>query len=147
LRESELSLLYYALWRAAVADHPVNAAEERVLAEIARELHLDPDIEAAMRSAANPSRRRASAPKPPRAEEARRATEPEPEPELRSPYDRLGLKAAASDDEVKRAYRALAQKLHPDKVAHLGSKATETAARAFAEVNLAYEEIRKQRGL
>ena len=145
LREAELSLLYYALWKAAAADRPVNAAEQRVLTDIARELHLDPEVEAAMRSAARPRPKPRTEPPPPHADENPPPAAPEAPPD--TPYARLGLSPTASDAEVKRAYRALAQKLHPDKVAHLGPRAVETAAKAFAQVNLAYEEVRNQRGL
>jgi len=130
--EADLSLLFYALWRVAAADRPVGRPEELLLAEIARELGLDPAVAAAMGGA-----RHIPPPRP--------VAQSEPEP--RSAYQRLGLTRSASDGELKKAYRGLAQKLHPDKVAHLGPRAVELAARAFSEVNLAYEEIRNERGL
>ena len=42
--------------------------------------------------------------------------------------------------------RALAQKLHPDKVAQLGPEAVQLATRAFTSVSTAYEQIRNERG-
>ncbi len=61
-------------------------------------------------------------------------------------YQILGVAEAASDGEVKSAYRRLAAKLHPDRVAHLGSKAVELATREFDEVRGAYERIKATRG-
>ncbi|MDY7224756.1 TerB family tellurite resistance protein [Hyalangium rubrum] len=62
-------------------------------------------------------------------------------------YARLGLDPEASDAEVKRAYRQLATTHHPDRVSHLGTGAVEQATRRFQEIQDAYEEIRRLRGL
>ncbi len=61
-------------------------------------------------------------------------------------YRTLGVGEAASDADVRRAFRLLAGKLHPDKVASLGPKAVELATREFEEVRGAYERIRAVRG-
>jgi DnaJ like chaperone protein len=61
-------------------------------------------------------------------------------------YDVLEITSTASDEEVKRAYRDLAKKHHPDKVAHLGEDIRKAATEKFQQINLAYEEIKKQRG-
>jgi DnaJ-class molecular chaperone len=53
-----------------------------------------------------------------------------------NPYDTLGVKANASQDEIKNAYRSLAKKLHPD--LNPGNK---TAEKKFKEVNAAYEAV------
>jgi DnaJ-class molecular chaperone len=53
---------------------------------------------------------------------------------MRDPYDVLGVQKSASADEVKRAYRKLAKKLHPD-----ANKNDPKAAQRFAELNSAYE--------
>jgi len=57
------------------------------------------------------------------------------------PYRILGLDRSASDEEVKKRYRALAHKLHPDTS---GEKGTECF---FHMVQAAYELIRRERGL
>ncbi|MBN1208138.1 MAG: TerB family tellurite resistance protein [Myxococcaceae bacterium] len=62
-------------------------------------------------------------------------------------YTRLGLGPEASDAEVKRAYRQLAAAHHPDRVSHLGRGAVEQATRRFQEIQDAYAEIRRLRGL
>lgn len=62
-------------------------------------------------------------------------------------YAVLGLTPAASDDEVRSAFRRLAAALHPDRAAHRGRDAEEAAARQFRELREAYEAIRRRRGL
>lgn len=51
-------------------------------------------------------------------------------------YKVLGVSPGADDDEVKKAYRRLAKKYHPD-----ANPGDETAAKRMAEVNAAYDEI------
>ena len=54
---------------------------------------------------------------------------------MRDPYDVLGIPRNASDDEVKKAYRKLAKKYHPDV-----NKAADAEAK-FKEVQNAYDTI------
>ena len=53
------------------------------------------------------------------------------------PYKVLGVSPDASDEEIKRAYRRLAKKYHPDL-----NPGDEEAARKMQEVNTAYEQIK-----
>ncbi len=62
-------------------------------------------------------------------------------------YTILGIDASASDDEVKRAYREMAKKNHPDKVSYLGEDVRKAAEKKFQEINDAYDKIKKQRGM
>lgn len=62
-------------------------------------------------------------------------------------YTILGIDHSATDDEVKRAYREMAKKNHPDKVAYLGEDVRKDAERKFQEINDAYDRIKKQRGM
>lgn len=64
-----------------------------------------------------------------------------------SAYRILEVTPDASDDELKKAYRRMAVKYHPDKVAHLGEDVQKAANTKFQEVNAAYEKIKKERGL
>lgn len=63
-----------------------------------------------------------------------------------SAYMILGIDSNATDDEVKKAYREMAKKYHPDKVAYLGEDVRKSAEQKLQEVNEAYEKIKKQRG-
>jgi len=59
----------------------------------------------------------------------------------KDPYEVLGLARSASLDEVKDAYRQLANKYHPDKVNHLGDEFKELAEKRFKEIQEAYQEL------
>ena len=56
-----------------------------------------------------------------------------------SAYIILGVDRSATDDEIKKAYRKLAVKYHPDKVQHLGKEFQELAHERFTAINKAYE--------
>ena len=62
-------------------------------------------------------------------------------------YRTLGIEPGATDDEVKRAYRRMAMKYHPDKVATLGEEVRKNAETQFRVINEAYERIRTTRGM
>ena len=62
------------------------------------------------------------------------------------PYTVLEIAPQASDAEVKKAYRRLAVKFHPDKVGDLGEAHREAAREQFIAVQEAYEQIKDERG-
>ena len=62
---------------------------------------------------------------------------------MNDPYKVLGVSPDASDDEIKKAYRQLARKYHPDK--YRDSDLADLASEKMKEVNAAYEEIKKMR--
>jgi DnaJ like chaperone protein len=64
-----------------------------------------------------------------------------------SAYVILQIEKTASDEEVKKAYKRMCIKYHPDKVAHLGEEAQKAANAKFQEINNAYEKIKKERNL
>jgi DnaJ like chaperone protein len=65
----------------------------------------------------------------------------------RHAYDILEITKEASDEEVKKAYRKLAVKHHPDKVAHLGEEIQKSAKEKFQKIQDAYEKIKKERAI
>ncbi len=62
-------------------------------------------------------------------------------------YRILEIDPNASNDEVKKAYRKMAVKYHPDKVATLGEDVQKAAEEKFKAVNQAYEAICMERGI
>ena len=56
---------------------------------------------------------------------------------LEDPYKILGVSPDASDEEIKRAYRALAKKYHPDR-----NPGDTEAAKKMQQINAAYEQIK-----
>lgn len=68
-------------------------------------------------------------------------------PETDSSYKILEIEKPASNDEIKKAYRKMAMKYHPDKVSHLGDDFRKSAEEKFKKVNEAYEKIKKERNI
>lgn len=64
-----------------------------------------------------------------------------------SAYKILEIDSNASDDEVKKAYRKMAVKYHPDKVSYLGEEFRLKAKDKFQKLIEAYEKIKKERGM
>ncbi len=62
---------------------------------------------------------------------------------MSDPYEILGVKPDASDEEVKRAYRELARKYHPDN--YQDNPLADLAEEKMKEVNEAYNAITRQR--
>ena len=65
----------------------------------------------------------------------------------KDPYAVLGIDKNATDDEVKKAYRRLAMKYHPDRVETMGEEIKRNAEKQFKEINEAYEIIKRERNL
>ncbi len=62
-------------------------------------------------------------------------------------YETLGVTRTTSNEDIKKAYRQLAFKNHPDKVAYLGEEIRNKANEKFTLINQAYEIIRKEKGI
>ncbi|BDW92548.1 TerB family tellurite resistance protein [Allomuricauda sp. XS_ASV26] len=62
-------------------------------------------------------------------------------------YKILEIEKTATDDEVKKAYRTMAKKYHPDRVVTENEAIRKGAEEKFKEVQKAYETIQKERGL
>ncbi len=66
---------------------------------------------------------------------------------LEAAYRLLGVSASATDDEVRKAYRQMALKYHPDRVAKLGDDVRRNAEETFKKINEAKEKIFAARGM
>jgi DnaJ like chaperone protein len=135
LRQMFLGILV----EAAFTSGPVTPAEQSVLLRVARELHISQQVFAAMLLA-----RQGGA-------GAQQGQQPGPgviRPSLDQAFAQLGLKSAASDAEVKKAYRKLVSQYHPDKLVSRGlpEEMMEIAKTRVGEINVAYEQIKAARG-
>ncbi len=63
---------------------------------------------------------------------------------MSDPYSVLGVKQNASDEEIKRAYREMARKYHPDN--YQDNPLSDLAEEKMKEINRAYDAITKMRG-
>ncbi len=114
-----LQLMHY-LFGIANADGHLASAEIRVLEEIARYLHISQKDYESIRAMFG-------------TDEA-------------SAYKILEVDENVDDASIKKAYRKMAVKYHPDKVADLGPEVIKAAQEKFQKVQDAYETIKKQRG-
>jgi len=63
-----------------------------------------------------------------------------------SAYKILEIEKTATDADVKRTYRDMAKKYHPDKLQHMDEAYQKGAQEKFTKVQEAYEQIQKERG-
>jgi len=66
---------------------------------------------------------------------------------LRTPYTILGIPPTSTNEKVKKAYREMAQRYHPDRFAHEGTESAEAAHLKFLEIQEAFQEVQNLRGL
>ena len=62
---------------------------------------------------------------------------------MRDPYQVLGVTRGASDEEIKKAYRSLSRKYHPD--ANVNNPNKDAAEERFKQVQQAYDQIMKEK--
>ncbi len=62
---------------------------------------------------------------------------------MNDPYSILGLSRNASEEEIKKAYKALSRKYHPD--ANINNPNKDQAEEKFKEIQAAYQQIMKER--
>lgn len=62
-------------------------------------------------------------------------------------YAILGVESNATDEEIKKAYRALAIKYHPDNAASLGDEAIRQTTETMKQINMAWETVKMARGI
>ena len=150
--DEEIRVIFYdILWDLAAADGRLDREEKTILRFLPRHLRLsqtlffaqfarrvnDPGSSSGQRSRSgrqSGSERRHSA--PPRVSDT-----------LAEAYATLGCAPTATDDELKRAYRKKAKKLHPDEMMAQGlpPELVQKANDEMARVNAAYDLIRKSR--
>ena len=126
-------LMYDILWDVACADGEVSASERRILEMIVTQLRIRPSL------FTEECHRRLNEQR-----SSRRSYSYEP-----SPYDILGCDSSATDDELRRAYRAQAKKHHPDllRAQGLPEEMITRATEQMARINNAWEEIKRARGI
>ena len=113
--------LIHMLWGVSAADKDFNPAEIDVIGSIAGYLKISQKDFDSIRNMFIPS--------------------------TDSSYKILEIDSSVDDGEVKRAYRRMARKFHPDKVNHLGEDFRLAANEKFKKVNEAYEKIKKERNI
>lgn len=62
-------------------------------------------------------------------------------------YIILGIEKSDSDTEIKKAYRALAVKCHPDNASSLGDEAIRQATETMKQINMAWDVVKMARGI
>ena len=125
-----LQLLNY-LVTIAKADGSVSSEEILALNDIALHLNLTlQDVESMLNMGYSYSNNQSNT---------------QPQNNLVAAYKILGILPSATDDEVKAAYRKMALKHHPDRVASLGEDIRKAAEEKFQEINAAKEAIYKAR--
>ena len=62
-------------------------------------------------------------------------------------YKILEIEKTATDADVKKAFRTMAKKYHPDKLQHMDEVYKKGAEEKFREVQKAYDQIKKERGI
>lgn len=67
--------------------------------------------------------------------------------DVNSDYKVLAIEPSATEEEIKKAYRQMAIRYHPDKVAQMGEEYQKGANEKFQQIQQAYENIKKQRGI
>ncbi|HAB31516.1 MAG TPA: molecular chaperone DjlA [Cryomorphaceae bacterium] len=64
-----------------------------------------------------------------------------------SPFEVLGVSADVSERDLKKTYRSLVKKYHPDALQGMGEDVVKEAEATFRKIQSAYEAICKQRGI
>ncbi len=115
-----LQLIHY-IFGLAQADGSLDTSELRVIEEIARDLGISQKDFVSIRAMFKS--------------------------DTGSAYKVLEINDNATEEEIKKAYRKMAIKYHPDKLSSLGPDIQKAAKEKFIKVQDAYETIKKQRGI
>ena len=139
-RRSLLQMFMEIQLNAAYADGQVHPAEQQVVQHIATRLGFSRLEFLALHARVRAAQEFAGA--------HRAASRAAHRDTLSEAYGVLGLPPAASDDEVKKAYRRLMNQHHPDKLVSKGlpEEMIRLATQKTQEIKAAYERIREARG-
>lgn len=119
----KLQIIHY-LFGIAVADEELHSSEEEVIRKIAIGIGLNITEYESIQAMFMPS-----------------------SSTIDNYYKILGITKDATNDEIKKAYRSMALKNHPDKVANMGEDVVKAAQEKFKKINEAYDKIKKIRGI
>ena len=137
----ELRIMFVELLlEAALADGTLSSAEQAILMRSCTVLHIPANVFSAMLRARQGGGGSAY---------GNRQQAPRRGESLQQSYDSLGIKADASAQEIKRAYRKLVSQYHPDKLVSQGlpEEMMEMSKKRVREINAAYDKIKESRGI
>ena len=137
----ELRIMFVELLlEAAMADGTLTSAEQAILMHSCTVLHIPANVFSAMLRARQGGGGSAY---------GNRQQAPRRGESLQQSYDSLGIKADASAQEIKRAYRKLVSQYHPDKLVSQGlpEEMMEMSKKRVREINAAYDKIKESRGI
>ncbi len=117
---SRLQLIHF-LYGVAQSDGEVHPSELKIILEIGANMGISPEDMNSIHAMSGKS--------------------------IDSAYEVLEIEKTATNEEVKKAYRKLAQVHHPDRVSYLGEEIQKAAKEKFQKINDAYERIKKERGM
>ena len=67
--------------------------------------------------------------------------------DINDPYQVLEINRNINNSEIKKAYMSKIKEYHPDKTASLGKEIQDLAEKKSKQINRAYEQIKKERGI
>ena len=128
-------IFYEMLWDIACADGDLSQSEKNILEKITPHLKISPEWFGVF------YRERFYSGSNEHTSSARN--------DLDDAYSQLGVSPSASDDEVKKAYRSLAKRYHPDtlKAQGLPDEMVARANERMSKINAAWNAVKKERGL
>ena len=137
----ELRIMFIELLlEAALADGNLSQAENAILMQSCAMLHIPANLFSAMLRARQGGGGSSY---------SNRQQMPNQGQSVQQSYATLGLKADASAQEIKRAYRKLVSQYHPDKLVSQGlpDEMMEMSKKRVREINAAYDKIKASRGI